>query len=720
MTQPAPQPAASDALSEGAADAFQGALESLEHGAVRSATAVLRRLKAELLGLLAEPTPGALIGTAIGRVLERPDQIFDRDQIAEAVREAQNLAYRRGADTMLATGYRELLPQPLVREDITDNLTDTAQTGLDRARLLAEEDPEAAIGAVGATEGRVGGRVATEVNRASSDELIAMADRTGAAALWQAERNACVYCLERAGGFRAEDGTFPLGPHGAYASKPLSWGLPLVSPPRHPHCRCTVIVGRRGGLEGLATAFAREAARSILQGNKLPSESESVRLGAAEALLARGGAGLPKSVQNRARRGFTEAPKRRKVSTKPRRTEPTRAPVAATPAPVEDSNRGTRANPRQLGVDPATARQRAEEQLRAVVGPDAPLDAMAPVIEANIPGILEDRERDWTDKHDIQSLAEGEYAVSDHWSFRYKEFPAGKDYEANTGLMVATRRDGRLFVVERSPFETVEAAIARLDEFAEKINRDMKGLPEYQQQAARGVALLLGEVKLPGGGVANADAYDKARGLRFFAGGSRYNRGTLVHENGHLAQFERFKDKDTPILGSSERLFLSGDDVRVGDAIQSFGQNLRIVKIEDGRATFDNGETQRLYDDVTYAVTRGESLSWADAIRLDQPLSARYRTELGENPTVGGDFTEPGVSSGHPMMLGGNGVSNYGATHWMEDVAEAFRLWEVQRQFGYILEEIATGKRYTFEQLFPTRARLLEELSKDAHAGHQH
>ncbi len=741
MTSPqAPEEAAS-ALSEAAADAFQSALEAIESGAVRSATAALRRLKAELL------QAGADLVALLDSALSKPDELMDRDQVAEAVREARNLAYRRGASTLQATGYTGFLPQMLEgREDIHDDLVDTAQVGLKRARVLADTDPEAAVGVVGATEGRVGGRLAAEINRASSDEQIALAERTGAAILWQSERNACVYCLERAGSFRGPDGLFPLGPNGAYAVKPLTWGMPLGSPPRHPHCRCTVVVGARDGLEGLAEAFAREAARSILQADKMPSESESVRLGAAKALLDRGAAGLPRSVQKRAyedlvsRGAITTARKRRTLRTKPRPIDPTRAPAGpvesaeirelreeirkaqaavdenSTPfrrgklkalqnrlkdlletaqavdegpeaakarkgltdaleagaseaelnrrreelrkaAELDEKPLGTRDNPREFGLSEAEARRLAEEQVRKVVGPDVPVDALEPVIKANLPGLLGDHEKDWTDKHGIQDLREGEYAFSDHWDFQYRALHSA-DYDVSTGSMVATRRNGRLFVAEKSPFETQEQAMARLDQWADKINADMAGLPDYQQQAARGVALVLGEVRLPSGGIANADAYDISRGLRFFAGGSRYNRGTLVHENGHLAQFTRFKTKDEPIA---------------------------------------------------------DSLSWADAIRLDQPLSARYRTELGENPTVGGEFTEPGKSSGHPLMLGGDGVSNYGATDWQEDVAEAFRLWEVQRQFGYVLEETSTGKRWTFEQLFPTRARLMRELAAHDH-----
>lgn len=52
----------------------------------------------------------------------------------------------------------------------------------------------------------------------------------------------------------------------------------------------------------LPQALKREAARSVIKGWALESEPDSVRRDAANRLLQRGGAGLPKSVQARARR----------------------------------------------------------------------------------------------------------------------------------------------------------------------------------------------------------------------------------------------------------------------------------------------------------------------------------------------------------------------------------------------------------------------------------
>jgi len=80
------------------------------------------------------------------------------------------------------------------------------------------------------------------------------------------------------------------------------YGMPLMRPPRHPHCRCQVCIwlGSAPGQPDLPERLRHEAARSVLKGWSLPSESNRVRLRAAEKLLAAGGRGLPRSVQEEA------------------------------------------------------------------------------------------------------------------------------------------------------------------------------------------------------------------------------------------------------------------------------------------------------------------------------------------------------------------------------------------------------------------------------------
>jgi hypothetical protein len=68
------------------------------------------------------------------------------------------------------------------------------------------------------------------------------------------------------------------------------------------NCRCQVSVwlGSAPGQPDFPERLKHEAARSVLKGWSLPSESNRVRLRAAESLLAGGGRGLPRSVQEEA------------------------------------------------------------------------------------------------------------------------------------------------------------------------------------------------------------------------------------------------------------------------------------------------------------------------------------------------------------------------------------------------------------------------------------
>lgn len=137
--------------------------------------------------------------------------------------------------------------------------------------------------------------VATLVNHAGNAGTTAVADRLGYSTVWVAETNACVECLAYSGRVAKPGKAFPGGlTYGAKSYNPE----PIDSPPRHPHCRCTVepLVAPE-----YATALRREADRSVLRGFSLESEPMRVRLDAAERLLDRG-VDAPKSVIAFARR----------------------------------------------------------------------------------------------------------------------------------------------------------------------------------------------------------------------------------------------------------------------------------------------------------------------------------------------------------------------------------------------------------------------------------
>jgi hypothetical protein len=115
----------------------------------------------------------------------------------------------------------------------------------------------------------------------------------------------CVHCLAYAGEVIHMHDSFPVGL--TYGKKPLvPWPEPqwLSGPPLHPNCRCrlSVWLGHAEGAPGptLPEVLKREAQRSVLKGWRMESEPESVRLAAADRLLARG-VNAPKSVKNYAR-----------------------------------------------------------------------------------------------------------------------------------------------------------------------------------------------------------------------------------------------------------------------------------------------------------------------------------------------------------------------------------------------------------------------------------
>lgn len=126
---------------------------------------------------------------------------------------------------------------------------------------------------------------------------------SGLRVVWVAERNACLTCLAlsgqvadpNAGGGFNEFASF--SPHGA----PPVWppGMPLTSPPRHPHCRCRLRIITVDNT-AVPDALRREAQRSVARGWS-DYDSRRARLTAADRLVSRANR-LPKTVNERARR----------------------------------------------------------------------------------------------------------------------------------------------------------------------------------------------------------------------------------------------------------------------------------------------------------------------------------------------------------------------------------------------------------------------------------
>lgn len=219
------------------------------------------------------------------------------------VRVAQKTAPRRPATGTPPAG----LERPV--RAVAEAAGDTAAGHLQDAvkALTAAETPAEAQAAIAFAErapDALDVATAWAVNRAANDSVRAHAARLGAQTMWIAERDACVVCLALSGhladpnegeGFD-EEATF-----GAPGSAPSVWppGHPLLAPPRHPRCRCHLVVwlGSAPGQPDLPSTLRHEARRSILRGFSRPSEPHRIRLAAAGRLLNTGAADMPKSVR---------------------------------------------------------------------------------------------------------------------------------------------------------------------------------------------------------------------------------------------------------------------------------------------------------------------------------------------------------------------------------------------------------------------------------------
>ncbi len=192
----------------------------------------------------------------------------------------------------------------------------TARDRVDRAvKLLERADTpvqvQAALHVAQSATGTLATGAEYAVNSAANSAPRRIAVALGQRLVWVAEPDACVVCLALSGevidpnigeSFN-EEATF-----GAPGSAPTVWppGMPLIGPPRHPHCRCVIQVWNGSvGPAYLAwpLRLKHEALRSIAKGWSLPTESHAARLRAAERILRNGSAGqLPKSVRAEAER----------------------------------------------------------------------------------------------------------------------------------------------------------------------------------------------------------------------------------------------------------------------------------------------------------------------------------------------------------------------------------------------------------------------------------
>lgn len=191
----------------------------------------------------------------------------------------------------------------------------SAREKIDRAAKMLQraEDPNGAAIAL-TIAGRAVGAVATgaeyAVNYGGNHAAVRIAQATGQKLVWVAERDACVVCLALSGDVVDPMQGESFDEFATFGSSmpPSVWppGMPLIGPPRHPHCRCMVQTWKGSLVPGFLSwpeRLKHEALRSIARGFSLPSESQAARLRAAERILRDGRAAqLPKSVQAYAER----------------------------------------------------------------------------------------------------------------------------------------------------------------------------------------------------------------------------------------------------------------------------------------------------------------------------------------------------------------------------------------------------------------------------------
>lgn len=305
-------------------------LLAFEAGSAYAATSGLRRALREFeraanrRWILTGPA-GTGTDLAAVRAREQLQQqlILELRGMASAVQGQLAPILRREAQAALEIGAQHAGEQAGIDVDVEQLiLDDTAQRVIDSTpsaaidhllraagqieRAQSSFDLQTAVAEAQRSLGTINTGSTYLTNYVANDAITQIAGHQGEKLLWIAERDACVICLALAG--EIADPMTGLGfdefaTYGPYTA-PSVWppGLPLMRPPRHPHCRCQVCIwlGSAPGMPDFPASLKREAARSILKGWSLPSESKRVRLEAARRLLADGGRGLPKTVQERA------------------------------------------------------------------------------------------------------------------------------------------------------------------------------------------------------------------------------------------------------------------------------------------------------------------------------------------------------------------------------------------------------------------------------------
>jgi len=303
------QAAATLALEKEAEGEVVGALEARLDGARRTITAAY-------VGAFGATDADAVGGPVLDRLLEESRRVLsdamtgqgEGEVLARYVTSATQLGAEHAAEVVDEATTLDA-PEPDLSAAVTAptliaGALDGALAVLTVATVLSagHTGAMAAVGSANKGANALRALARTSVNEAHSAGVREVADRYDYGRVWVAERDGCVHCLAYAGEIAWEGADFPTGR--TFGDKPVGWATELPDPPLHPHCRCATLPHTEQFGEAFPNALKREARRSIAKGWSLDTESQAVRLRAAERLL-KSGPDLPRSVVAGARRALS-------------------------------------------------------------------------------------------------------------------------------------------------------------------------------------------------------------------------------------------------------------------------------------------------------------------------------------------------------------------------------------------------------------------------------
>lgn len=233
-----------------------------------------------------------------------------RPRLAEAAVSAHRLGVQRAArrfpdrdDEVRASSTKTPARRSVPNVDAVLRKTLKEAQTLARQGIRTQTEAAAVAGRVNAGKAKIEGSARSVANEGINAGTAAVARTMKLRLIWVAERNACLDCLAHAGHAVTPGKLFP-----GVSFDPGKKSAVVEHPPLHPNCRCQVRTfdgpagpppKDRSSLSP-AARLAAEARRSVVY-QWTAYESNPAMRRAAEALLT-AGAGLPASVEQRARR----------------------------------------------------------------------------------------------------------------------------------------------------------------------------------------------------------------------------------------------------------------------------------------------------------------------------------------------------------------------------------------------------------------------------------